>query len=106
MTRARSHGGRQSLACSHPRVRSSASRSRPGCTTAREARSGPSGYFALPILYGDRLAGKLDATADRKAGVLRVNAINQDETFYKASAGNSGHLRADGPKSGQVLETM
>jgi uncharacterized protein len=39
------------------------------------------GYFALPILYGDRLAGKLDATADRKAGVLRVNAIHQDVPF-------------------------
>jgi len=36
------------------------------------------GYFALPILYGDRLVGKLDATADRKAGVLRVNAIHWD----------------------------
>ena len=36
------------------------------------------GYFALPILYGDQLVGKLDATADRKAGVLRVDAIHQD----------------------------
>jgi uncharacterized protein len=36
------------------------------------------GYFALPILYGDRLVGKLDATADRQAGVLRVHAIHQD----------------------------
>ena len=36
------------------------------------------GYFALPVLYGDRLVGKLDATADRNAGVLRVNAIHQD----------------------------
>jgi uncharacterized protein YcaQ len=36
------------------------------------------GYFALPILHGDRLVGKLDAIADRKAGVLRVNAIHED----------------------------
>ena len=42
------------------------------------------GYFALPILYGDRLVGKLDATADRKAGVLRVDAIHQDVAFTKA----------------------
>ena len=39
------------------------------------------GYFALPILYGDRLVGKLDATADRKAGILRVDAIHQDVPF-------------------------
>jgi uncharacterized protein YcaQ len=39
------------------------------------------GYFALPILYGDQLVGKLDAIADRKAGVLRVNAIHQDLPF-------------------------
>jgi uncharacterized protein YcaQ len=42
------------------------------------------GYFALPVLYGDRLIGKLDATADRKAGALVVNAIHQDVTFDKA----------------------
>jgi hypothetical protein len=36
------------------------------------------GYFALPILHGDRLVGKLDAIADRKAGVLRVNAVHED----------------------------
>jgi uncharacterized protein len=41
------------------------------------------GYFALPILYGDRLVGKLDATADRNAGVLRVHAIHQDVPFTK-----------------------
>jgi uncharacterized protein YcaQ len=43
------------------------------------------GYFALPILHGDRLIGKLDATADRKASVLRVNAIHEDVSFNPAT---------------------
>ncbi|MFD5008487.1 DNA glycosylase AlkZ-like family protein [Streptomyces chartreusis] len=42
------------------------------------------GYFALPILYGDSLVGKLDATADRRAGVLRVDAIHEDVEFDRA----------------------
>jgi len=42
------------------------------------------GYYALPILYGDRLVGKLDAAADRDAGVLRVNAIRRDVDFTPA----------------------
>jgi uncharacterized protein YcaQ len=42
------------------------------------------GYFALPILHGDRLVGKLDAAADRKASVLRVNAIHEDIKFTRA----------------------
>jgi uncharacterized protein YcaQ len=36
------------------------------------------GYYALPILYGDRLVGKLDATADRRDGVFRVHAVHED----------------------------
>jgi uncharacterized protein len=44
------------------------------------------GYFALPILYGDRLIGKLDATADRAYGVLRLHAIHRDVTFGKEMA--------------------
>ena len=42
------------------------------------------GYFALPILHGDRLVGKLDAAADRQAGVLHVNAIHEDVRFTRA----------------------
>ncbi|MEV6813127.1 crosslink repair DNA glycosylase YcaQ family protein [Micromonospora sp. NPDC051296] len=42
------------------------------------------GYFALPVLHGDRLVGKLDATADRKAGTLVVNAVHEDVRFTRA----------------------
>ena len=44
------------------------------------------GYYALPVLHRDRLIGKVDATADRKAGVLRVDAIHEDEPFTKTTA--------------------
>ncbi len=39
------------------------------------------GYFALPILHGDRLVGKLDAHADRTSGVLRIDAVHQNIEF-------------------------
>ncbi|WP_432993032.1 DNA glycosylase AlkZ-like family protein [Dactylosporangium sp. CA-233914] len=42
------------------------------------------GYWALPILHGDRLVGKLDAATDHRAGVLRVDAIHEDAPFTKA----------------------
>src|SRR5205085_7240105 len=41
------------------------------------------GYFALPVLHGDRLVGKVDALADRKASILRVNAIHEDVKFTR-----------------------
>ncbi|MGW5240608.1 DNA glycosylase AlkZ-like family protein [Monashia sp. NPDC004114] len=44
------------------------------------------GYFALPVLHDDRLVGKLDATADRKAGVLTVNALHEDVRFTRPMA--------------------
>jgi uncharacterized protein len=41
------------------------------------------GYFALPVLHEDRLVGKVDATADRKRGVLGVHAIHEDVRFTR-----------------------
>jgi hypothetical protein len=41
------------------------------------------GYYALPILHDDRLVGKVDAAADRKASVLRVHAIHEDVLFTR-----------------------
>jgi uncharacterized protein len=41
------------------------------------------GYYALPILHDDRLVGKVDAAADHKASVLRVNAIHEDVKFSR-----------------------
>jgi uncharacterized protein YcaQ len=36
------------------------------------------GYFALPVLHGDRLVGKVDATTDVGRSVLRVDAVHWD----------------------------
>ena len=49
------------------------------------------GYWAMPILYGDELVGKLDATADRKAGVLRVNAVHPDTEITPSDGGGDRH---------------
>lgn len=46
------------------------------------------GYFALPVLHHDRLVGKLDATADRKAGTLFVHALHEDVEFTRAIKGD------------------
>jgi uncharacterized protein YcaQ len=39
------------------------------------------GYWAMPVLHGDHLVGKVDATADLAAGLLRVAAIHEDMPF-------------------------
>ena len=41
------------------------------------------GYWAMPILYGDRLVGKIDATTDLRERALRVDAIHRDVPFTK-----------------------
>lgn len=39
------------------------------------------GYFALPVLHGDRLVGKVDAEAKPAEGVLEVYAVHRDVEF-------------------------
>lgn len=38
------------------------------------------GYFVLPILRGDRFVGRIDPLFDRKARVLRINAVYAEPT--------------------------
>jgi len=53
------------------------------------------GYYALPVLHEDRLVGKLDAQADRDAGVLRVFALHLDvELGTAARAAVEGEIAA------------
>jgi uncharacterized protein YcaQ len=53
------------------------------------------GYWALPVLYGDQLVGKVDAGADRKAGVLNVDAIHEDVPFTAGMTSAVHHELAD-----------
>jgi hypothetical protein len=39
------------------------------------------GLLRAAVLHGDALVGKVDATADRDAGTLRVDAIHEDVPF-------------------------
>lgn len=39
------------------------------------------GYFTLPVLWGETLAGRLDAKAERKAGVLDVRGLWLEDGF-------------------------
>jgi uncharacterized protein len=53
------------------------------------------GYYALPILHGDRLIGKLDATTNRKTGTLHVDAVHEDVPFTKTIAAAVDHEIAE-----------
>jgi uncharacterized protein YcaQ len=54
------------------------------------------GYYALPILHGDKLIGAVDSTTDRAAGVLRLNALHFEpkvKPTKKIGAGVSAALQ-------------
>ncbi|MFE6994709.1 DNA glycosylase AlkZ-like family protein [Microbacterium sp. NPDC057659] len=50
------------------------------------------GYFAHPILFGDRFIGMLDAEHDREREVLRVNAVHE---FFDWDADEHEMVRAE-----------
>ncbi len=41
------------------------------------------GYFCLPVLYGNKFAGRIDAKADRKSGNFKVINEFWEERFHK-----------------------
>lgn len=43
------------------------------------------GQFALPILHGERLIGKIDGRSDRDRGVFELHRIHEDEPFDAAT---------------------
>ena len=53
------------------------------------------GYYALPVLHGDRLVGKVDCTSEPERGVLRVDAVHEDEPFSRSLRAAVRHELAD-----------
>jgi uncharacterized protein YcaQ len=44
------------------------------------------GYFAMPVLHGDELIGRVDPLFDRKSGTLKVNSVHAEPGRRKSSA--------------------
>lgn len=45
------------------------------------------GYYSMPVLEGDRLIGRVDPAMDRRAGVLRVNAVHAEPGHERRAEG-------------------
>ena len=58
------------------------------------------GYWAMPVLDGDELVGKVDATADREGGVLVVDAVHEDGDW---SSGRRSRVDAELDALGEWL---
>jgi uncharacterized protein len=54
------------------------------------------GYYVLPFLYGDRLAGRADLKTDRKESVLRVKAFHVEPGVRRSRALDTAFDRAVG----------
>ncbi|QAY65765.1 winged helix-turn-helix domain-containing protein [Paenibacillus protaetiae] len=52
------------------------------------------GYYAMPILAGDRLIGRMDPRLDRKQGVLRVQLLQLDASGDGPAQADSSMMRA------------
>ena len=52
------------------------------------------GYYTLPVLYGDRFAGRIEAVPDRKGGVLQVKGLWWEPGIRQTKALNSALERA------------
>lgn len=54
------------------------------------------GYYVLPLLYGDRLVGRIEPRIDRGAGVLRVLDLWWEDGFDPLDGANPGFIPALG----------
>lgn len=52
------------------------------------------GYYVLPLLYGDRIVGRIEPRIDRTAGTLRVLGLWWEDGFDPLSEANPGFVNA------------
>jgi len=43
------------------------------------------GYYMLPMLYGDRLIGRIDPLMDRRQERLRINAVHAEPKAHQGT---------------------